>query len=70
MSDVVQIELGTSILEGELIVQTAVERGLRVQLLRNEHPETGGFFSLGGCSMLVHRDDEIALREILADFGY
>lgn len=70
MADIVQIELGSSIVEGELMVQTAVGRGLRVELLRNEHPETGGFFALGNCSMLVHADDEMALREVLGEFGY
>jgi hypothetical protein len=70
MSDVVRIELGRSILEGELIAQAAAAEGLQVQLIRNEHPETGATFALGTCALLVRRDQEAQLRELLADHHY
>jgi hypothetical protein len=43
---------------------------LQVQLLRNEHPETGSLIALGTCVLLVSRQDEADLRQLLADFGY
>ncbi len=70
MTDVVRVELGASILQGEIIVQTATAAGLHVQLLRNEHPETGASFALGTCALLVSADDEADLREMLAESGY
>ncbi len=70
MSDVVRIEIGSSIFEGELIVQEAKAAGLRVELLRNEHPETGGFIALGTCALLVAAEHEADLRALLATFGY
>lgn len=56
--------------EGEQIVQMAQVAGLKVQLLRGEHPETGGSFALGNCAVLVSAQDESDLRDLLADFGY
>jgi hypothetical protein len=70
VSDVVRIELGVSILEGELIAQEAAAAGLRVQLLRNEHPETGAAFALGTCALLVAAEHETEVRELLAEHGY
>lgn len=70
MSDVVRIEIGSSIFEGEMIVQEAKSAGLRAELLRNEHPETGGFIALGGCAVLVAAEHEAELRDLLATFGY
>lgn len=70
MSDVVRIEIGSSIFQGEMIVQEAQAAGLRVELLRNEHPETGGFVSLGSCALLVAAEHESDLRELLATYGY
>jgi len=70
MADIARIELGTSVLEGEWILQLATAAGLRVELLRNEHPETGGAFALGSCSLLVTEADEVELRDLLADFSY
>ena len=70
VGDVVRIELGVSILEGELIAQQAEAAGLRVQLLRNEHPETGAAFALGSCVLLVAGEHEAEVRELLAEHGY
>ena len=70
MSDIVRIELGGSILEGELIAQQAAAAGLRVELIRNEHPETGAAFALGSCALLVAAEHETELRELLAEHGY
>ncbi|MGB3733543.1 MAG: hypothetical protein WA964_01205 [Ilumatobacter sp.] len=70
MSDVVRIEVGSSIIEAELIIQEAQAAGLRAELLRNEHPETGGFVALGSCAMLVAAEHESDLRELLATYGY
>jgi hypothetical protein len=70
MSDVVRIEIGSSIFEGELIVQEAQAAGLRAELVRNEHPETGGFVALGSCALLVVAEHEYELRDLLATFGY
>ena len=70
MSDIVRIELGSSILHGEMIVQAATAAGIKVQLLRNEHPETGASFALGTCALLVSTDDEDDLRQLLAESGY
>ncbi len=70
VSDVVRIELGVSILQGELIAQEAAAAGLRVELLRNEHPETGAAFALGTCALLVAAEHEAEVRELLAEHGY
>ncbi len=70
MADVIRIELGVSILQGELIAQEAQAAGLRVQLLRNEHPETGGTYALGTCALLVAAEHEEDVRALLADHGY
>jgi hypothetical protein len=70
MSDVVRIELGSSILQGEMIVQAATAAGIKVQLLRNEHPETGASFALGTCALLVSADDEDDLRQLLVESGF
>ncbi len=70
MTKVVRIELGASIFEAERIVQEAAAADLTVELLRNEHPETGGAFALGSCALLVTGNDEADLRELLADYGY
>ena len=69
MSDVIRIELGASIFEGELIAQDLAAAGLRVQLLRNEHPETGAAFALGTCALLVAAEHEEEVREQLAARG-
>lgn len=68
MTEVVRIELGSSIIEGELIAAQARSDGLEVELLRNEHPETGSFFALGNCALLVAADDEAAARELVRAF--
>lgn len=70
MDDIVRIDLGNSIVEGEMIAQTATSAGFSVRLLHNSHPETGGLVALGTCALLVRRDEEAEVREILADFGY
>jgi len=70
MTEVVRVELGASILEAELIVGDATTAGLKVQLIRNEHPETGGLFALGNCALLVTESDESDLRELLASYGF
>jgi hypothetical protein len=70
LSDVVRIELGVSILQGDLIAREAEAAGLRVQLLRNEHPETGAAFALGTCAPLVGAEHEPEVRELLAEHGY
>jgi len=70
VSDIVRIELGKSIFEGELIAQAASAAGFRVQLLRNEHPETGSAFALGSCVLLVPADEETEVREFLARPNY
>ena len=70
VSDVVRIELGVSILQGELIAREAEAAGLRVQLLRNEHPETGAAFALGTCALLVAAEHESEVRDLLAEHGY
>lgn len=70
MGDVVRIELGMSTLQGELLAREAEAAGLRVRLLRNEHPETGAIFALGTCALLVAADDEAQVRELLVEYGY
>jgi hypothetical protein len=70
VSGVVRIELGVSILQGQLIEQEAKASGLRVELVRNEHPETGAAFALGTCALLVAADDEAEVRDLLSAHGY
>ncbi|MCP3882623.1 MAG: hypothetical protein GY701_30135 [Sulfitobacter sp.] len=70
MLDVVRLELGSSILEAELIVQALAEEGITVELLRNEHPGTGAAMALVGCALLVRAEDEPALRTRMAELGY
>lgn len=70
MNDVVRIELGASILQGQRIVDELTSAGLRVQLLGNEHPGTGALFALGTCALLVLSEQEAEVRELLAAYGY
>ncbi len=70
VSDDVRIGLGISILQGEQIAQEAAAAGLRVQLLRNEYPETGAAAALGMCALLVGADHESDMRRLLAAHGY
>lgn len=70
MGDLVRIEIGGSIIESERIAQEANAAGVRVELLRNEHPETGSASALGTCALLVTAEDEADLRELLSAFGY
>ena len=65
MSDVVRIELGVSILQGELIAQEAEAAGLRVELLRNEHPETGAALR----SALVPCLSQLSMRQRCVNCG-
>ncbi|MCP4959907.1 MAG: hypothetical protein GY925_11615 [Actinomycetia bacterium] len=70
MGDISRVELGTSIIEAEMIAQAAAAAGIRVELLRNGHPETGGLVALGHSALLVHSERESELRLLLAEFGY
>lgn len=70
VSDVVRIELGVSILQDELIAREAAAVGLRVQLLRNGHPEMGAGFALATCALLVAADHEVEVRQLIATHGY
>lgn len=57
-------------IEAELLAHEAEAAGLRVRLLRNEHPETGGIFALGNAALLVAAEHEARVREIAAAYGY
>lgn len=70
MSDVVRIELGASIFEAELLARSLESDGFVVQLLRNEHPETGGVLALGSSALLVRATDEEQVRDRIAEGGY
>ncbi|MCP3935492.1 MAG: hypothetical protein GY708_08990 [Actinomycetia bacterium] len=70
MPDVVRLELGSSILEAELIVQALADEGITVELLRNEHPGTGAAMALVGCALLVRAEDETIVRARIAELGY
>ena len=70
LSDIVRIELGVSILEGELIAQQAEAAGLRVQLLRNEHPETGAALPSALVPCLSPLETRQRCGELLAEHGY
>jgi hypothetical protein len=67
VSEVIRIELGNSLLDAELIAQSLRSRGFRVELVRNEHPETGGFFALGNSALLVFAEDEPEIRTWLEE---
>ncbi|MCP4960298.1 MAG: hypothetical protein GY925_13650 [Actinomycetia bacterium] len=70
MLDAVRVELGSSILEAELIVQALADEGITVELLHNEHPGTGAAMALVGCALLVRAEDEAAVRARIAELGY
>ncbi len=70
MSDIVRLELGSSIPEAELIVQTLAAGGIFVELLRNEDPGLGAATALVGCALLVGADDESTVRSKTAELGY
>jgi hypothetical protein len=69
MSEVVRIELGNSLFDAEVIAGALEAEGYRVELVRNEHPETGGFFALGNSALLAFADDEPAIRAWLEEHG-
>jgi hypothetical protein len=56
--DVVQIELGSSIVEGQMIEHRLKAEGFKVSLLRHEDPHTGEFVALGRCDLLVASEEE------------
>src|SRR4030095_8700703 len=67
VSEVIRIELGNSLLDAELIVQSLRSHGFRGELVRNEHPETGGFFALGNSALLVLAEDKPEIRAWLEE---
>jgi hypothetical protein len=66
MSDAVQLDLGNDIFRAEVIAAACRSEGLRVQLLRNDHPETGSFSSLQPVYLLVLADDVARAQEIIS----
>ncbi|MDY7105571.1 MAG: hypothetical protein S0880_30670 [Actinomycetota bacterium] len=70
MSDIVRIDLGASIFEAEILVRSLESDGFTVQLLRNEHPETGGVLALGSSALLVRAAEEEQVRARIAEAGY
>lgn len=70
VSHVFRIGLGISILrKGRPITQEAAAAGLRVQLLRDEHPETGAASALLTCTVLVAAGHEPDMRKLPAAHG-
>jgi hypothetical protein len=67
VSEIVRIELGGTLIDAELVTQSLRSRGIKVELIRNEHPETGGFFALGSSALLVFADDEAQVRALLEE---
>ncbi|MDZ7732680.1 MAG: thiamine pyrophosphate-dependent enzyme [Acidimicrobiia bacterium] len=65
--EIVRIELGGFIMEAEVIAAALEERGIHVEVIRNEHPETGAVFALGSCALLVRDEDEAEVRQYLAE---
>ncbi len=70
MTDIVRLELGSSIPEAELIVQTLAADGISAELLRSEDPGLGAATALVGCALLVRADDESVVRSKIAELGY
>ena len=66
MSDAVRLDLGDDIFRAEVIAAACRADGLRVQLLRNDNPETGGFRSLQPVYLLVLADDVERVQEIIS----
>jgi len=66
MSDAVRLDLGDDIFRAEVIAAACRSDGIRVQLLRNDHPETGGFRSLQPVYLLVLADDVERVQEIIS----
>jgi hypothetical protein len=65
MSDVVQLDLGDDIFRAQLIFAACEAEGLRVRLIRNEHPETGALHALQPSYLLVAAEDAERAMEII-----
>jgi hypothetical protein len=66
VSDVVRLDLGDDIFKAQLIAAACEADGSRVQLIRNEHPETGAFHALQPSYLLVAADDVARVQEIIS----
>ena len=65
MSDVARLDVGDDIFRAEVIMAACQSEGFRVELVRNDHPETGGFRSLQPAYLLVRAEDVPRVQEII-----
>ena len=63
--DVVRLDVGNDIFQAQVIVAACRSEGLRVELLRNDYPETGLFHSLQPSYLLVRAEDVPRVQEII-----
>lgn len=63
---VLEVPLGGDLFANEVLVAACRDAGLQVELVRNEHPETGGFVPLGVGYLLVREVDVDLVAEIRA----
>jgi hypothetical protein len=66
VEDVVQVDLGDDVFTAQVIAAACGAEGLRVQLVRNEHPATGPLLSVQPVYLLVAAEDVERVREIIA----
>lgn len=64
-SDIVRVPLGYDLFRAGVIEAACRDAGYEVRLLRNEHPETGGWFALQPSHLLVRSDDLAEIEEIV-----
>jgi hypothetical protein len=63
--DIVSLDVGDDIFRTQVITAACRSEGLRVELVRNDHPETGGFRALQPSYLLVRAEDVPRVQEII-----
>lgn len=62
---IVRVHLGYDLLAAEIVRAAIADAGYDVELVRNEHPETGSFTALSESYLLVRSADLEAVRQII-----
>jgi hypothetical protein len=66
VSEFVRLDVGDDIFRAELIAAACEAEGLRVQLIRNEHPQTGALRSVQPAFLIVAPEDVARAQEIIS----
>lgn len=65
-TEIVNIPVGYDLFRAEVLEAACTDAGIRVRLVPNEHPETGGLVALQPSHLLVNAEDAQQIRTIVA----